>query len=130
MQIRPRLEAVIEDMLDGRILLDEALEEFEKLYIQKAFARNKKRISNTAEALGIHRNTISKRVNSYRAAERKHQLVYTNGKKRSKIHEPWPSGSELKPHFFALPRLTTGVAILILLFSTHLSGLPISQIKT
>ena len=86
MQIRPRLEAVIDDMLDGRILLDEALEEFEKLYIQKAFARNKKRISNTAEALGIHRNTISKRVNSYRAAERKHQLVYTNGKKRSKLH--------------------------------------------
>ena len=84
MQIRPRLEAVIDDMLDGRILLDEALEEFEKLYIQKAFARNKKRISNTAEALGIHRNTISKRVNSYKAAERKHHLTFTNGKRRAK----------------------------------------------
>ena len=71
MQIRPRLEAVIEDMLDGHIMLDEALEEFEKLYIQKAFTRNRKRISHTAEALGIHRNTISKRVNSYRAQERK-----------------------------------------------------------
>jgi len=46
-------------MLDGHIMLDEALEEFEKLYIQKAFTRNKKRISHTAEALGIHRNTIS-----------------------------------------------------------------------
>ena len=72
MQIRPRLEAVIEDMLDGQITLDEALEEFEKLYIQKAFSRNKKRISHTAIALGIHRNTISKRVSSYRAEERKH----------------------------------------------------------
>lgn len=86
MQIRPRLEAVIEDMLDGHILLDEALEEFEKLYIQKAFARNKKRISNTADALGIHRNTISKRVNSYRAEERKHNLSYRNGSRASKIH--------------------------------------------
>ena len=86
MQIRPRLEAVIEDMLDGHILLDEALEEFEKLYIQKAFARNRKRISHTAEALGIHRNTISKRVNSYSAAERKHHLVYTNGRRRTKQH--------------------------------------------
>ena len=74
MQIRPRLEAVIEDMLDGHILLDEALEEFEKLYIEKAYTRNKKRISHTAAALGIHRNTISKRVNSYRVEERKHQL--------------------------------------------------------
>ena len=70
MQIRPRLEAVIEDMLDGRIMLDEALAEFEKLYIQKAYARNRKRITHTADALGIHRNTISKRVNSYRAEER------------------------------------------------------------
>ena len=32
MQIRPRLEAVIEDMLDGHILLDEALEELEKRF--------------------------------------------------------------------------------------------------
>jgi len=69
MQIRPRLEAVIEDMLDGHIMLDEALEEFEKLYIQKAYGRNKKRISHTAVALGIHRNTISKRVNAYRTEE-------------------------------------------------------------
>jgi len=79
MQIRPRLEAVIEDMLDGHIMLDEALEEFEKLYIQKAYTRNKKRISHTATALGIHRNTISKRVNSYRAQERKHE---SNGLRR------------------------------------------------
>ena len=69
MQIRPRLEALIDDMLDGHIMLDEALEEFEKLYIQKAYGRNKKRISHTAAALGIHRNTISKRVNSYRTEE-------------------------------------------------------------
>jgi DNA-binding NtrC family response regulator len=87
MQIRPRLEAVIEDMLDGHILLDEALEEFEKLYIQKAYTRNKKRITHTAAALGAHRNTISKRVNSYRAQERKHQ---SNGahlaKRKNKSH--------------------------------------------
>jgi DNA-binding NtrC family response regulator len=70
-------------MLDGHIMLDEALEEFEKLYIQKAFTRNKKRITHTAAALGAHRNTISKRVNSYRAQERKHQpnvKARSNGK--------------------------------------------------
>ena len=77
MQIRPRLEAVIEDMLDGHIMLDEALEEFEKLYIQKAYTRNKKRITHTAVALGIHRNTISKRVNAYRANERKAKVPPT-----------------------------------------------------
>jgi len=65
------LEAVIEEMLDGHIMLSEALEEFEKLYIEKAFTRNKKRITHTAHALGIHRNTISKRVNLYRSQERR-----------------------------------------------------------
>ena len=83
MQIRPRLELVIDDMLDGHILLDEALAEFEKIYIQKAFVRNKKRISHTADALGTHRNTISKRVNSYRADQRRHQLTYRNGRENA-----------------------------------------------
>lgn len=82
MQIRPRLEAVIDDMLDGHIMLDEALEEFEKLYIQKAFGRNKKRISHTAAALGIHRNTISKRVNSYRSEEVARRARENNSNKR------------------------------------------------
>ncbi len=86
MQIRPRLEALIEDMLDGHILLDEALDEFEKLYIEKAYTRNKKRISHTAAALGIHRNTISKRVNSYRAEERKHQQNSTRRRGNRKAH--------------------------------------------
>ncbi|PYS25321.1 MAG: hypothetical protein DMF72_02010 [Acidobacteria bacterium] len=86
MQIRPRLEALIDDMLDGHILLDEALEEFEKLYIEKAYTRNKKRISHTAAALGIHRNTISKRVNSYRAEERKHQQNGARRRGNSKAH--------------------------------------------
>ena len=84
MQIRPRLEAVIDDMLDGHILLEEALKEFEKLYIEKAYSRNKKRISHTAEALGIHRNTISKRVNAYRAQDRKHSS--NGGRSRQNVH--------------------------------------------
>ena len=85
MQIRPRLEALIDEMLDGHIMLDEALAEFEKLYIQTAFARNKKRISHTANALGIHRNTVSKRVNSYRAEQRKRQFTHGNGRETAKI---------------------------------------------
>ncbi len=65
MQLRPRLEALIDEMLDGRILLEEAAAEFERLYIEKAFKRNNKHLSNTAKALGIHRNTLSKRVSVY-----------------------------------------------------------------
>ncbi|MDQ3916951.1 MAG: hypothetical protein M3348_00485 [Acidobacteriota bacterium] len=70
MQMRARLEALIDEMLDGQIMLDEAVTEFEKLYIQKALARHKEHLSRTATSLGIHRNTLSKRVATYRTQER------------------------------------------------------------
>jgi DNA-binding NtrC family response regulator len=70
MQMRAQLEALIDEMLDGHIMLDEALTEFEKLYIQKALARQKEHLSRTAASLGIHRNTLSKRVAGYRTQER------------------------------------------------------------
>ncbi len=63
--MRVRLEALIDEMLEGNILLAEALSEFEKLYIKKALSRNKQHLSKTAHALGIHRNTIAKRVAHY-----------------------------------------------------------------
>jgi DNA-binding NtrC family response regulator len=68
--MRVRLEALIEEMLDGQILLEEAVAEFEKLYIQKAMIRNKKHLTNTAKVLGIHRNTLSKRVAVYQKQDR------------------------------------------------------------
>jgi DNA-binding NtrC family response regulator len=67
--IHNRLENLIDEMLEGHILLDEALCEFEKLYIKKAMARHKQHISNTAAILGIHRNTLAKRVATYQKQE-------------------------------------------------------------
>jgi len=68
--IHNRLENLVEEMLEGQILLDEAISEFEKLYIKKALARHKQHLSKTAQALGIHRNTLSKRVATYEKQER------------------------------------------------------------
>lgn len=65
MEMRDQLENLVDEMLDGQILLNEAMCEFEKLYIQKALSRFNDHFSNTANALGIHRNTLSKRVATY-----------------------------------------------------------------
>lgn len=59
------MEKLIKEMLDGQIMLNEAIAEFEKLYIQKALHRCENHLSKTAEMLGIHRNTLSKRVSAY-----------------------------------------------------------------
>ena len=68
--MRARLETLIDEMLEGQILLDEALSEFEKLYIKKALAKNRQHLSRTAIVLGIHRNTLAKRVALYEKQER------------------------------------------------------------
>ena len=57
-------------MLEGHILLDEAITEFEKLYIKKALVKNKQHLSKTAVVLGIHRNTLAKRVATYDKQDR------------------------------------------------------------
>ena len=68
--MRVRLETLIDEMLEGQILLDEALSEFEKVYIKKALAKNKQHLSKTAVVLGIHRNTLAKRVALYDRQDR------------------------------------------------------------
>lgn len=78
--IHTRLENLIDEMLEGHILLDEAISEFEKLYITKALARHKQHLSKTAVVLGIHRNTLAKRVATY-----KKQDSPQNGTKITKL---------------------------------------------
>lgn len=78
MKLREQMENLVDKMLDGKILLGEAVSEFEKLYIQKALARNSEHLSNTAEVIGIHRNTLSKRVSDYKAVNKK-QRAKSNG---------------------------------------------------
>jgi DNA-binding NtrC family response regulator len=82
--MRKRMDSLIGEMLDGRILLDEAITEFEKLYIQKALARNSDHLSKTATSLGIHRNTLSKRVASYNGKINSPKKPTTRAKKTSR----------------------------------------------
>ncbi len=70
MHMRSKLEALIDEMLNGQILLEEAVAEFEKLYIQKALQKHEQHLSKTAATLGIHRNTLSKRVAAYQKQDR------------------------------------------------------------
>ncbi len=79
MKLREQMENLVDKMLDGKILLGEAVSEFEKLYIQKALARNNDHLSNTAEIIGMHRNTLSKRVSDYKPAAKKSSRAKNNG---------------------------------------------------
>ena len=68
--IHNRLETLIDEMLEGQILLDEAMADSKSCTLKKALARHKQHLTKTASAIGIHRNTLSKRVASYQKQDR------------------------------------------------------------
>src|SRR5215475_5466222 len=63
--MKMELEAIIDEMITHGILFDEAVKEFEKNFILKVLKRHNNNLSKAAEALGIHRNTLSKRLLEY-----------------------------------------------------------------
>ena len=63
--MKAELESLVDQMITGGILFDEAVKEFEKRFIQKVVNRHRNNLSKAADELGIHRNTLSKRIVEY-----------------------------------------------------------------
>jgi len=59
--VKDQLEALINRMIDNGIRFPEAVGEFEKRFIQRVLEKNGGNQSKTAEVLGIHRNTLSRK---------------------------------------------------------------------
>jgi len=59
--VKDQLEALINRMIDNGIRFPEATSEFEKRFIQRVLEKYNGNISKTAAALGIHRNTLSRK---------------------------------------------------------------------
>lgn len=56
-------------MVGSGIFFEDAVGEFEKLFIIRVLERHRGNISKAAEELKIHRNTLSKKLEKYRAEE-------------------------------------------------------------
>lgn len=63
--MKEEMDQLIERMINGGILFEEALQEFEKQFILKMLLRHNNNLSKASLALGIHRNTLSKRMEQY-----------------------------------------------------------------
>jgi DNA-binding NtrC family response regulator len=64
--VRDQLEALVGQMVDRGILFDEAINEFEKRFIRRALDRSRGNQSRAARLLGIHRNTLSRKIELYK----------------------------------------------------------------
>ncbi|MGH7461674.1 MAG: helix-turn-helix domain-containing protein [Longimicrobiales bacterium] len=66
--VKDQLESLVGQMVERGVLLDEAVNEFEKKFIRRALERAKGNQSRAARVLGIHRNTLSRKVDLYKLA--------------------------------------------------------------
>ncbi len=64
--VKDQLESLVGMMVERGILLEEAVTEFEKKFIKRVLERLNGNQSRAAKALGIHRNTLSRKVGEYK----------------------------------------------------------------
>ena len=64
--MRDQLEKLVQEMLDRGILYDDARREFERVFIAKALGRSGGNLCKAADVLGLHRNTMTRKIAEYR----------------------------------------------------------------
>jgi DNA-binding NtrC family response regulator len=64
--VRDQLDRLVQEMLDKGILYEDARREFEKVFISRALQRSKGSVGDAAELLGLHRNTVARKMTEYR----------------------------------------------------------------
>jgi DNA-binding NtrC family response regulator len=60
--VKEKLESLVTEMVEHRIYLDEALDEFEKKFIQSALTKTDGNQTKAARILGVHRNTLNRKI--------------------------------------------------------------------
>jgi DNA-binding NtrC family response regulator len=71
--VREQLESLVGLMVERGILLEEAVTEFEKKFIKRVLDRFNGNQSRAAKVLGIHRNTLSRKVDVYKLDHKPHR---------------------------------------------------------
>jgi hypothetical protein len=75
------LEALVQQMVEKGIRYDAVVQDFEKCYITRVLERGKGNQSRAARTLGMHRNTLSRKIAEYNL---------TGDFRRSGVNQPAP----------------------------------------
>ena len=62
--MREQLDSLVQQMLDRGVRYEDARREFEKVFITRALQRSNGCLGDAAELLGIHRNTVTRKMAS------------------------------------------------------------------
>ncbi len=64
--MRDSLAELVQQMIDRGIPFEDALHEFERVFIQRALTKSNHNICKAARITGLHRNTLSRKMHTYR----------------------------------------------------------------
>ncbi len=68
--MRDLIEKLITQMVETGVFFQDAVSEFEKKYIRKVLEQSGGNQSKAAKALGMHRNTLGRKMEEYHLAAR------------------------------------------------------------
>jgi DNA-binding NtrC family response regulator len=66
MAMREQLERLIDEMVAKGVRYDDAQREFEKKFIAQVLVKAEGNLGRAADVLGMHRNTLSRKMSEYR----------------------------------------------------------------
>lgn len=69
--MKDQLEGLVSQMVERGILFEEAIGEFEKRFIKRTLERAQGNQCRAAKMLGIHRNTLSRKLGEYKLDHQK-----------------------------------------------------------
>ena len=68
--ISDRLDRLVEEMVDRGVQFEDAVKEFEKRFIARMLGQCDGSLTKTADALRMHRNTLTRKMDEYKIKRR------------------------------------------------------------
>jgi len=68
--ISDRLQKLVEEMVEKGVQFEDAVREFEKRFITRVLGQCDGSLTKTADALHIHRNTLTRKMGEYKIRKR------------------------------------------------------------
>jgi DNA-binding NtrC family response regulator len=68
--IAERLQKLVDEMVDKGVQFEDAVREFEKRFIATVVGHHDGSLTKAADALGIHRNTLTRKMGEYKIKKR------------------------------------------------------------
>jgi len=64
--VRDQLDSLVQQMIERGVRFEDARREFEKVFITKALQRSGGSVGEAAQLMGIHRNTVARKMSEYK----------------------------------------------------------------